>query len=372
MSVRRAMGKRQAARFCGRYVAVTGSCGKTTTTTLIGYLLGEQGSARVGVGENTEKHVWRLLRNLDAPVDFVVQEVSEFPLGHLMTVGKALHPNAAVVTSVGLDHLAAFRTVERVAEEIVPLVASVPAAGIVCLNADDPQCAGLARHSAARVIRFGRAPDADLRIENVQSELPGRLRFDIVVGERRRPVQTRFVGTLMLTNLAGALATVYGLGLDLDRAIADLAKMEPLDRRMHVVETPAGHSFVFDMVKAPLWSTRLIVDDLPNMSSGRRILVLGEMSDLGSEASRKYRQVIRRATEKCDLVIGIGAGAGHVARVKSMHSEMNVKAARDVEHLAQLLAEEPPSLVVFKGKKIDVRPEQLVGSLRPSLVMPAV
>ena len=363
---------RKRARYCGRYIAVTGSCGKSTTTNLVNTLVGAQRKTAMGFEGNTERQVMRVLRKLATPVDYVVQEVSEFPLGRLGIMGRALRPDAVIVTSIGLDHFVAFRTVERVAEEMAPLVASVPATGIVCLNADDPQCLGLARHSAARVIRFGRHAEAEVRIENVAATLPGRLRFDIVIGERRWQVRTRFVGTLMLTNLAGALAVVYGLGLDVDRAVADLARFEPLARRMSVVEVEGGHRFVIDAYKAPLWSARLLVEDLPNMFEGRRILVLSEFSDLGSEASRKYRQVIRRATEKCDLVIGIGPCAGHAARIKSMHPDMNVKAARDVEHLAQLLAEEPPSLVVIKGKTLDVRPEQLVLPLKPSLAMPAV
>ena len=257
-----------------------------------------------------------------------------------------------------------FRTRDAVAAEIATLAAAVSETGTVCLNADDDLARGLAGGTRARVLLFGRAADADVRAENVQSLLPGRLSFDLVIGARRRRVRTCFAGTLMLTNILGALAAAHALGLDMDRAIADLAKIEPIRNRMSIIEVPGGHTFLVDTHKAPIWSTRLLVDDLPNIWAGRRVFVLGEMSDIGRDSSRKYRAMMRAAAAHAALVVGVRKARNSATRLATLEPSLPVRPVADLAELEALLREQPPSLVVLKGNKVrlDAMLESLVTS----------
>lgn len=366
----RAAAARNRTARCRTYIMVTGSCGKTTTTMLTGVLLGSQSTAASSFNKNTEHSVMRAIRKLDRPVDAFVQEASEFPRGALARAATALAPDVAVVTSVDLDHLVEFRTREAVAEEIGTLTAAIGTAGAVCLNADDEYARGLARGARARVILFGRTADADIRAENVRAEMPERLSFDLVVGARRRRVQTRFVGTLMLTNILGALAVIHALDLDLDRAVADLAAIEPLKNRMAVVEVPGGHTLLVDTIKAPEWSTHLLIDDLPNIWSGRRIFVLGELSDKGNNSGAKYRRMLRSAAARADLVIGVNQSQHPASRVKRTEPHLPIQPVASLAELEAVLREQPPSLVVLKGNsfKIDAMVERFAS---PPASMPA-
>jgi UDP-N-acetylmuramoyl-tripeptide--D-alanyl-D-alanine ligase len=362
-----AQAKRKRADFCRSYIAITGSCGKTTTTMLVSRLLGAQRTTAKGLFANTARWTLRQMRRLDHEVDYFVQEVSEFPLGTLAAMGDAMRPDAAVVTSVGLDHHTEFRNRETVAAEMSTLTRTLRPGGILCLNADDDLARGLASETPARVILYGRSQDADVRAENVEPWLPGRLGFDLVIGDRRWRVKTRFVGTLMLSNILGALALLHALGLDVDEALVELTGIEPLNRRMSTFEGLDGHVYVLDTVKAPLWSTRMVVDDLENLYAGRRIFVLGEMSDTGSNEGKRYRQVLRSATDRADLVIGVGRSAAAVDRVLGIDGDRsNLRTARSMEELTGLLRAEPPSMVLLKGKKLDC--SVLLDAVRPQPV----
>jgi UDP-N-acetylmuramoyl-tripeptide--D-alanyl-D-alanine ligase len=362
-----AQARRKRAQFCRNYVAITGSCGKTTTTMLVARILGSQSKAEKGLFANTARWTLRQMRRLDHEVDYFVQEVSEFPLGTIAAMGEAMRPDAAIVTSVGLDHQTEFRNREGVAAEMAHLPKTLQPNGILCLSADDELARGLGKGSTARIVLFGRHRDAAVRAENIAPQLPGRLAFDLVIGERRRRVQTRFVGTLMLPNILATLALVHALGLDIDRAIADLAAIEPLHRRMSTFDGRDGHYYVLDTVKAPLWSTRMVIDDLENLYVGRRIFVLSEMSDMSRDEGKRYRQVLRTATQKADLVVGIGRAAAAVDRVLGIDPEWpNLRTVRDMEELTKLLRDQPPSLVLIKGKKLDC--SVLLEAVRPQPV----
>lgn len=335
-------------RFCGRLVAITGSCGKSTTTFLIGELLRTSATVQVGLYMNDERTALRATRKLRAPVDFVVQEVSGHEPGVIGQFLDTLPVDVAVVTAVGLDHLTTFRKPEAVALEKGNLVAGVGADGAACLNADDALVRAMAGRAKGRVVLFGVSSDADVRAENIEAQWPRRLSFDLLVNGRRLPVATRFIGRIMLTNILGALAVVHATGGDMDKAVARLAELEPLGERMAVVTGRDQHTYVVDVAKAPLWSVRRVVEDFQAWGPVRKIIVLGDVSDKGNEGGRKLRQVIRAAGESVDLVIGMGGACARAERVAQSQGS-RVVAAHSFEEARKLLAAEPPSVVLLKS-----------------------
>ncbi|MEO6396745.1 MAG: Mur ligase family protein [Devosia sp.] len=347
---RQALEKRR--EFIRTYIVIVGSCGKSTATMLSSALLSAQRPTGTGNYQNNVRLVLRFVRKWDRKVDLFVQELSEYPVGTITDITETLRPEGALVTAIGLDHRAEFRTLEAIVAEMAPLVRGLSPDGFLCLNADDPNARAMAELYSGRVVLFGRSPRTDLRVEDLKSSPEGRLNFDLIVGTTRRNVQTRFVGTLLLPSIVGALAIVHALGLDLDQAIRDLATIEPVENRMAPFSGDDGHTYLIDSFKAPLWSTQLMVQDIPNMSTGRRVLVLGEVSDIANDSSRYYRQLLRRAAEHCDLVIGIEKAASAAERLKRNEPHLRVIAASGPEEVQKILRAEPPSLVIVKGNKL--------------------
>lgn len=345
----RAQARRVQDRFVGTFIGITGSVGKSTATYLTAELLATSGSVHSGLYFNTGRRSLRTLRKLKRPVDFVVQEMSGHQPGAIASATQTIRIDAAVVTTVGLDHLTEFRTREAVAAEKAKLVHALSPDGVACLNADDPLVRAMSSETTARVVLYGRAADAEVRAENVSALWPSRLSFDLVIGATRRHVQTRFVGTMPLTSTLAALAMVHALGGDLDAAIARLAELEPLANRLSVVPGSDGHDYLLDTYKASAWSTVKLVEDFANWGPGRRIFVVGHLSDTGNDGSRKYRQLLRQAALSCDLVIGIGVSASAAEKLVRNENLANVLPARDIAEARRIIAGRPPSLIILKS-----------------------
>ena len=346
-------GRIQQRRFVGTYIAVTGSCGKTTTTALLGGLLAKVGSTRVALTRNHDTALLRTVRRLKAPVDFVVQEAGAHRPGTLAVVTGAFRIDVAVVTAVGHDHATNYRyegtdVPTAIAREKGRIVEHTRAGGLVCLNADDPLVRAMAARTRARVVTFGRSEDAELRAVNVDGRWPGRLSFDLVVAGRTRHVATRFVGTLMLTNILAALAVIHGLGHDLDQAIKTIAELEPLHDRMGVHQGKDGKTYVLDTEKAPHWSTLMLLDDLANLGTRELTFVLGDISDIRNSSGRKYRQVLRSLCERVDRVIATGRSAEYVERLNK-EGVANLVAAPAAIDVARYLDTQPPGLIILKS-----------------------
>ena len=357
IALRRAQTAHKQRKYVGQYVAVTGSCGKTTTTMLTGALLARFGSARAGIEANSGLHMLRTVRKLHGPVDFAVQETSGSRPGAIDFVTKALRIDVAVITSVGLDHGSNFRAPgadirDAVAREKGKLVEAVAPGGLACLNFDDVRVRAMAARTRQKVVGFGASPDAEVRAINVEAHWPGRLRFDLIVAGKTYPVVTRFVGTMMLTNILGALAVVHGLGLDLEPAIAELATIDTIPDRMGVHAGRDGKTYIRDTLKAAFWSTEMLVEDLPRMQIEGLTFVLGDLSDnhgAGSGSSR-YRRLIRVLAPRVETLVLSGLAAEWGAKV-IQEGIPNIVVAPSAFEVSQYLDTRPPGVVLLKANK---------------------
>src|SRR5206468_3950840 len=130
----------------------------------------------------------------DEQTDYLVLEASARGVGHIRQLTRIAPPAIAAVLNVGSAHLGEFGSVEAIAQAKGELVEALPPDGIAVLNADDPRVLAMAARTRARVVSFGRRPDADVRAEQVVVEPSGRARFELVVGADRAPVSLRLLG----------------------------------------------------------------------------------------------------------------------------------------------------------------------------------
>lgn len=346
--------RRAQAAYCKTFIAITGSCGKTTAAALTEQLLLATGATGGGTWlYNQGVYLVRALAKLRRPVDFFVQEVGINGPGSIEALTNYVDIDVAVVTAVGFDHGSAFHVPnleapDAIAAEKGKLVEAIRAGGVACLNADDPRVAAMAARTDARVLTYGRAAGADLRAENVSARWPARLGFDLLVGGQRHRVETRFVGTIMLPSVLAALAVVHGLGRSLELAIVALRSIEPPFGRMTVVDGADGRSYVLDTVKAPHWSTRMLAGDLEEIGGKDTMFVLGEMSDMRSGRSRHYAGVARIAAQHADHVVLTGAAAEADKRLRA-DLLPNLVIAPTLEDAARAIAASPARLVILKG-----------------------
>jgi UDP-N-acetylmuramyl pentapeptide synthase len=261
------------------YVGVTGSCGKTTTTRLIGAVLSSAGECRVDAGRNGERRVIANLLTVGPNTKFCIQELSGSRPGRIRRQASVLKPQIGVITTVGGDHYKNFRTLEATAEEKGQLVASLPADGTAILNADDPHVRAMAARTRAHVITYGLDPGADVRARDVRSTWPERLSLTVMHGGRELHLQTRLLGEYWVTSILAAIACGLARGIDLETCAKAIAACEPVFGRSSVHSLPDGPDHVLETQKAPLWTIANSMAFMRTARAKRKTMVFGTVSD---------------------------------------------------------------------------------------------
>jgi UDP-N-acetylmuramoyl-tripeptide--D-alanyl-D-alanine ligase len=299
------------------FVGVTGSCGKTTTTELIGAVLSSNGKCRTRAGRNGLREVVRNVLTVDGSTKYCVQEVSGSYPGRISSQVRVLRPQIAVVTTVGSDHYTTFRSLEATAKEKGQLVEQLPRHGTAILNADDPFVRAMANRTRARVITYGRSPDADVRATDISSSWPHRLTLTVIYGAENEQIRTRLVGEHWTTSVLSAVACGIVCGIDLKSCAKAIEAFEPIFGRYSVHNPLGGAFYVFDH-KAPYWTTAASFAFISNARAPRRTIVFGTISDYpgGASASTRYRRIAREALQVADRVIFVGPHASHVSKLR--------------------------------------------------------
>jgi len=294
-------------------VAVTGSCGKTTTTNLIAAVLSSRyrGSSSDGTW-NCGLGIAHSLLTVRPDDHFFVQELGAWGPGTLDAGIELVRPDVAVITNFRNDHHSSFHGPRGVQAEKGKLVTALKPGGAAVLNSDDPLVDELAARTPAATLRFGRGPQADLRAWDVTASWPQRLTFRVAYAGRRRLVRTRLLGEHLLSSALAALGVGLVFGLTLDEAAAALERAEPTLRRMSPVPLPDGVTFIRDDYKAPGDSIPEVLAFMTAAAATRKLVVLGHISDYPGRSRRCYTQVARHALAAVDVVVFVGLRAAQL------------------------------------------------------------
>ncbi len=335
-----------------RFVAVTGSCGKSTTTALLAAVLARRGPVRNGIvlGPNSLARVAVAVLGTSRRHRYCVVEVSGAAPGRVQQASAFLRPDIAVVTWVREDHYKQFRGRAAVAAEKARLVEALPATGLAVLNADDPNVWAMRARTSAAVIGYGQSSAADCRLLAAHAAWPGRLSLSVAYRGASVTVRSRLLGDYAVVPILAALAVAQAEGMPVAETLDAIASVEPPPGRMCPHEA-AGVTIVDDSWKAPLYTIPATLDFMRAARATRKILILGTLSDYGEKAGRTYRALARAALEVCDVVAVVGRWAASVERLRAELGPDRLLAFASLAalnlHLRSLLR--PGDLVMLKG-----------------------
>ena len=343
-------------------VAVTGSCGKSTTRALIDAVLSPDGvTPMLTNNDNQPAMLARQLLRLRPWSRHCVAEVTpagfKQRLDFRVTLGLTV-PRIGVVTNIGFDHADLFGDQDGIAAAKGMLIEALPDDGVAILNADDPRVLAMAARTRARVVTYGLADGADVRAEDVQASWPAGLSLTACHAGERHVVTTRLLGAHWVHAVLAAIATGLATGLPLATIARRLGTAACTQGRFsaHVVE---GITFIRDDIKAPLGTIEPALRFMRDAQAPRKIVVMGTISDYMHGSTRSgsrqrrfvYTDVARQALAVADHVIFVGGQASkcleardprHPGRLQAFYS---VRAAQP--YLARLFA--PGDLVLLKG-----------------------
>jgi UDP-N-acetylmuramoyl-tripeptide--D-alanyl-D-alanine ligase len=358
----------QRARLSAPVVGVTGSCGKTTTKNILVELLSTRLPA-VGSPDsfNNDIGVPHTLFLADDESRVVVVEMGTNHPGEIESLCRTARPTAGIVTCVGASHLEGLGSVEGVANEKAELVRSLPSEGFCVLNADCRWTSAMRRLTRAEVITFSLEGEGRLNATDVWTHAGGTT-FRL----EGREVTSPLLGLHNVQNLLAALAACRGLGLALDDVLPAVSRLCAGRRRLERIQ--AGRITILDdSYNANPESARASVRVLAGLHGhARRILVLGDMLELGSVARAEHERIGREAAAAgIDVLATVGelaqaaaegAIAGGLAEGQVLHF---ADTAAAIAHLPALVR--PGDVVLLKGSHrtgLDRLVERLVGVAR--------
>ena len=344
-----------------KVLAITGSNGKTSTKDFAASVLARRFRVTKTEG-NFNNHVGlpRTILEATSKDEVAVWEIGMNHPGEIAVLSKIAAPDAAIITNIGVAHIEFMGSREAIAAEKGALAEAIEPQGTVILNADDPFSAGIAARTRAKVVLAGTTGGTVRAIEIRQSAEGSE--FTIVEGAHRCRAQLPVAGSHMVQNALLAVAAGRAFGLSIEECAAGLVAAPLTKARLQIKEI-GGVQFLDDSYNANPDSMKAALRTLVELDAeGKRIAVLGEMRELGTESERGHREVGETAaTLGVDQLITIGDAAEVIAEGARTAGLDKVSSARSTGEAARLLGEiaEPGDLVLIKGSRA-ARTEEVI------------
>jgi UDP-N-acetylmuramoyl-tripeptide--D-alanyl-D-alanine ligase len=345
-------------------VGVTGSSGKTSTKDLLGQLLAAAGPTVSPQGSfNNEIGVPLTALRIDDHTRYLVSELGARGGGHIAWLCGIVPPDVGVVLNVGHAHLGEFGSVAGIARAKGELVEALRADGWAVLNADDPLVLGMAGRTVARLATFslaGEPASGDLRVwaDDIEPDRLQRHAFVLRAAgavEAAVPVRLQGPGRHQVANALAAAAAGLALGLPAALIADALSAATARSRwRMQLSERPDGVLIVNDAYNANPDSMRAALTTVAGMRrpGGRLIAVLGDMLELGDEATAEHRRLGELAAGLGFEVVALGALAEEIADgVRRASGSVRVVADRAAAVAVAGADLQPSDVVVVKASR---------------------
>ncbi|SIQ27255.1 UDP-N-acetylmuramoylalanyl-D-glutamyl-2,6-diaminopimelate--D-alanyl-D-alanine ligase [Bosea sp. TND4EK4] len=310
-------GSARRAELSAKIVSVTGSVGKTGTKEALRLVLSRQGKTHAPVASyNNHWGVPLTLVRTPADVAYGVYEIGMNSPGEILPLARLVRPHVSIITTIAPVHLAAFSSLEGIAEEKAGVFWELEEGGTAIINADIPQSQllrDIAKSGpAGEILTFGTSPDADVRLISCSLK-PNMSTVEArVLGE---PVTYRLgsPGRHIVLNSLAVLAAVKALGADLALAALSLGDLTPPAGRgaRQRLQMPGGVLTLLDeSYNGNPASMRAAIENLgrlPVEGRGRRIAVLGDMLELGPSGGDLHKGLGEPlATNAIDKVFACG------------------------------------------------------------------
>ncbi|APX77194.1 UDP-N-acetylmuramoyl-L-alanyl-D-glutamate--2,6-diaminopimelate ligase [Achromobacter insolitus] len=347
------------ARFALPVVAVTGSNGKTTTKEMISAMLAEwqgEGNRLATAGNlNNDIGVPLTLLRLRPEHRAAVFELGMNHPGEIAQLAAIAAPTVTLVTNAQREHQEFMHSVEAVARENGAAISALPEDGVAVYPGDEPYSSIWdALAEPRRVLRFGLQPGLDVYAEQIIADVNAtrcRVVTPVGVADLALPVP----GLHNLRNALAAIASAIAAGAPLEGAVRALARFSPVAGRMQHKSMSDGTLLIDDTYNANPDSVRVAVDVLARMA-GMRILVLGDMGEVGDNGPAMHVEVGNYAREQgLDALITLG----EASRAAAAAFGVGAHACASVDEVVAALRGLRPSCVLVKGSRF-MRMERVV------------
>ena len=287
------LGRAARNRSNAKFIAVTGSVGKTSTKEMLKIVLGAQADTFASEG-NLNNH-WGAPLSLARMPRAAQIGIFELGMNHadeIRPLAKMVRPHAAIITTVEAVHIEFFKSVAEIADAKAEILEGLEPGGIAILPRDNPHFARIAARAAelgiTRITSFGEEKASNARLVSCLTRDDGN-RVEAEISGTRLSFEMGLAGKHQAVNALAVLSGVAALGCDVGQAARDLGNARAIKGRGQREEITLGTGKLllidesYNASPAAMVAALGVLAGLQPDSGGRRIAILGDMRELGKE-----------------------------------------------------------------------------------------
>jgi UDP-N-acetylmuramoyl-tripeptide--D-alanyl-D-alanine ligase len=347
--------------------AITGSSGKTTVKEMLASILRTRGPVLATRGNlNNDLGAPLTLLELAPEHSAAVIELGASRIGEIAYTVAMTRPQVAVINNAGTAHVGEFGGPEKIVEAKGEILEGLDASGVAVLNLDDKAFAiWKARAAGRQILSFALSdPRADFHASDIDRDARGCPSFKLHSPQGVEQVQLNLLGTHNVANALAAAAAAHAMGVSLFGIATGLNAVQPVKGRTVAQLAKNGIRVIDDTYNANPTSMCAAVDILAGFS-GRTVLVLGDIGELGEWAEQGHREVGAYAAGKVSALYAVGPMMAHAVDAFGEHarhfaSQADLIAALDVE-------QDPNTTILIKGSRSAVMENIVVALCGPLL-----
>ncbi|GAB2878262.1 UDP-N-acetylmuramoyl-tripeptide--D-alanyl-D-alanine ligase [Microbulbifer echini] len=359
-------------QFSGPVIAITGSCGKTTVKEMLSAIFSLSHTPCVTRGNlNNQFGLPLTLFSLSRKHDVLILEMGANgpdDIAYLCSIGK---PQVSAVNNVMPAHVEGFGSIDAIAKAKGQIYTSLDIGGTAIINADD----NYADYWRGRMpegvetLEVGLASQCEIYADNIVLDKTGCAAFDLVIEGLAHPLQLQLLGEHNVHNALVAAACAFAAGLSAAEIVQGLSTLKGVDGRLQEQRGIAGATVIDDSYNANPGSVGAAIELLAQRS-GKKILVLGDMAELGPDAEEMHRSVGDLARERgLDALFTLGPLGAAASLAFNQGSSESLRNYRNREPLIAALTHELDNntTILVKGSRsarMELVAEALLGNSR--------
>jgi UDP-N-acetylmuramoyl-tripeptide--D-alanyl-D-alanine ligase len=357
-------------QWTGSLVAITGSMGKTTTKDFAAILLQVKYNVYRSPGNYNNLFGLPLAIFKLSPDDHIgIFEMGMSAPGEIAEMCRIAEPSVGIITNIAPVHVASLGTMEEIAKAKGELVEALPANGTLIFNADDEWVQRVAENFRGEKIAFGVSEQAPVRADDITVAGTHETRFRLRCPGISRRAVIPVAGTHFVMNALPAIALGLHFDLSMDQIVEGLRDLRQAPMRGQILPFKEGFTIIDDSYNSNPQALKNMIQLLAKLPSfKRRILVAGEMLELGQESGELHRECGTWAAAcGIDIVVAVQGSAKEIANgaVAAGTASSKVHFFTEINPAIDFVSRsvQPGDLILIKGSR-GIRLEKMVQALR--------
>ncbi|WP_430875699.1 UDP-N-acetylmuramoyl-tripeptide--D-alanyl-D-alanine ligase [Gilliamella sp. G0441] len=333
-----------------KIVALTGSSGKTSVKEMTATILQNCGTTLYTQGNyNNDIGVPLTLLRLTKEDQFAVIELGANHIGEIAYTTQLVHPQTALINNIAEAHIEGFGSLEGVATAKGEIFEGLTKDGIAIINLDSCSDKWFEQLTDKTVWTFSlENPLANFYASHIKMADVTTFKLHTPFGECE--IQLPLIGLHNISNAIAASALAISVGASLDRIQQGLSTLKPVKGRLFPIKLNQNQLILDDTYNANVGSMSAAINVLANQS-GYKVLVVGDMAELGQDAQKYHQQIGELAKQqKLDCVVSVGQLSQFVSQSSEVGHHFNDK-QEATNYIITLLRQYPNLTMLVKGSR---------------------